>query len=33
MRVHRHPMLADDNYLERRIDSSGLLPELTCCLT
>ena len=25
--------VADDNYLGRRIDSSELLPELTCCLT
>jgi len=25
--------LAADNYLERRIDSSDLLPVLTCCLT
>ena len=26
-------VLAGVNYLDRRIDSSDLLPELTCCLT
>jgi hypothetical protein len=26
-------MVVDDNYLGRRIDSSELLPVLTCCLT
>ena len=32
-RAHIHGWVVGANYLGRRIDSSDLLPELTCCLT
>jgi len=33
VRISPRTVLPGVNYLERRIDSSELLPELTCCLT